>query len=308
VALYRRSHAADHFTQVPNVWVRDGKTRPNGKAVLFVLLSHDAGYRLSIAQVSRETGLGRDAVHTAITHLLDRGYLTEVRQPRQAQGRFAENDYELTDCWDRVPDEARHVPDQDGSSQPAGNAGTASGSTGTADPHVSSAIRADQPVRSDPAPADPAPAGPDQRRTQGEQRRENTIPLPLSSPEEHRPRPVDRFEEWYALYPRKEGKGAARKAWASACRRADAEKIIEITRRYPFDPDRSRIRYTKTPAAWLNGDCWEDDLVTVAAANRPGRGSGARVPHEPSRDPDDYEPPRSPEPAPSAAPAASPNG
>jgi biotin operon repressor len=280
VALYRRHHAADHFTQVPNSWIRDGKTRPNGKAVLFVLLSHEAGYRLSIAQVARETGLGRDAVHTAITHLLDRGYLTKVRQPRQAQGRFAENDYELTDCWDRVPDEARHVPDQGGSSQPAGNAGTVCGSTGTADPHVSSAIRADPPVRSDPAPDHPAPDSPHQRTHQGEEPRENTTtpPLPLGDlpPEERRPRPADRFEEWYALYPRKEGKGAARKAWTSACKRADADKIIEITRRYPFDPDRSRIRYTKTPAAWLNGDCWEDDLATVAARNGNGRGSGTR--------------------------------
>lgn len=195
MALYRRHHPADHFTQIPNAWVRDGKTRPSGKAVLLILLSHDPGYRLPLAQVMRETGLGRDGVSAAITHLVDRGYLAEVRQTRATSGRFAENDYELTDCWDAVPDQARHQPsgfDPTVDASTSESADTAYGFTGTvnpdespairrdltarSDPDESSASRQDQPMRSEPAPAEPAPARTTPaigRRTQGEQ-------LPLS--------------------------------------------------------------------------------------------------------------------------------
>lgn len=91
------------FTMIPNAWVRDGNLRPNAKAVLADLLSHAEGYRLSTAQIMRETGLGRDGVDAAIDHMLARGYLVSVEQRQGERGRFTENDYTVTSCTDRVP-------------------------------------------------------------------------------------------------------------------------------------------------------------------------------------------------------------
>lgn len=69
------------------------------------------------------------------------------------------------------------------------------------------------------------------------------------------------FQEFYALYPRKVGKGAARRAFASACKRASADHIIAVLRVYPFD--RSRPQFIPHPATWLNQDRYLDELKDV---------------------------------------------
>lgn len=91
------------FTMIPNVWVRDPNLDPNAFRILSVILSHSEGYRLGTAQIMRETGLGRDGVDAALDRMLARGYLVSVEQRQGERGRFAENDYTVTSCTDRVP-------------------------------------------------------------------------------------------------------------------------------------------------------------------------------------------------------------
>jgi hypothetical protein len=67
------------------------------------------------------------------------------------------------------------------------------------------------------------------------------------------------FAEFWTSYPKKAGKGQARKAWATARRRGtDPAVIIAGARRYAADPNRED-EYTKHPATWLNGECWDDE-------------------------------------------------
>lgn len=68
------------------------------------------------------------------------------------------------------------------------------------------------------------------------------------------------FEIFWRVYPsgRKEKKGDALKAWQSAVKIADPEKIIAAAREYAASP-KGRGKYTKMPATWLNGRCWDDD-------------------------------------------------
>ena len=63
------------------------------------------------------------------------------------------------------------------------------------------------------------------------------------------------FERFWSAYPRKVGKGQARKAWISAIRTAEPEQIIEAVRLQQFDP---RERFQPHPATWLNGERWLD--------------------------------------------------
>ena len=74
----------------------------------------------------------------------------------------------------------------------------------------------------------------------------STSPSPLS------------FERFWEIYPRRSAKKAARTAFDRACKRADLAAILAGTERYRDDPNRDPA-YTKHPATWLNGDCWEDD-------------------------------------------------
>lgn len=141
---YRRPRfPEDHFLRLPNAWARDGNLRPNAKAILMSILSHDPDYALSVAQLMRETGLGRDAIQAATRHMLDRGYLTEVQQSRHdGTGRWGGNDYLVTDC-----------------------VGVPAPPTVTADPDISASNVRIDPLRADPGTVEPGTASPARKKT-----------------------------------------------------------------------------------------------------------------------------------------------
>lgn len=71
---------------------------------------------------------------------------------------------------------------------------------------------------------------------------------------------VDRaaaFEQFWTIYPRKDGKKPARPAFDTALKRSSLIRILEGARRYRDDPNRVS-KYTKLPKTWLNADAWED--------------------------------------------------
>lgn len=77
----------------------------------------------------------------------------------------------------------------------------------------------------------------------------------------------DEFIEFYEqAYPRRSGRGAARKAWEKATRKALPSDIVAAAYRYAADPNREPA-FTKHPSTWLNQECWTDDPL-------PPRGSG----------------------------------
>lgn len=68
------------------------------------------------------------------------------------------------------------------------------------------------------------------------------------------------FVEFWATYPYRTAKGAARKAWAKAITRADPSVIISGAAKFRDDPRRNPA-YPPHPATWLNADRWEDEPV-----------------------------------------------
>jgi biotin operon repressor len=74
--LIRGHHSFDdHFTQIPNDWLRDPKISLGAKGLLAQLLSHAPGWRISQENLAHANGVGRDAIRTLINELLDAGYL-----------------------------------------------------------------------------------------------------------------------------------------------------------------------------------------------------------------------------------------
>jgi hypothetical protein len=67
-----------------------------------------------------------------------------------------------------------------------------------------------------------------------------------------------RFDEFWAVYPRRVAKEAAKRAWAKAIKLAAAAEIIAGARAYAAVPGREP-KYTKHPATWLHGGCWQDE-------------------------------------------------
>ncbi len=69
------------------------------------------------------------------------------------------------------------------------------------------------------------------------------------------------FVRFWNVYPRKVGKGEARKVWAKLRKNGiDLEAVIAGAARYRDDPARQRkdLEYTKHPGPWLNAERWTD--------------------------------------------------
>lgn len=64
------------------------------------------------------------------------------------------------------------------------------------------------------------------------------------------------FDEFWSQYPRKTAKGSARKAYATALKKVEADTLLTALCAFPFSDD---PRYIPHPATWLNQERWSDE-------------------------------------------------
>jgi hypothetical protein len=102
------------------------------------------------------------------------------------------------------------------------------------------------------APSNASRIAPSNARTNAEKsREEKSRSTPPPSP------PF--FDEFWSTYPRREGKGAARTAFAKAVAKVETPSVILLgAERFAADPNRED-GYTPHPATWLNQERWNDD-------------------------------------------------
>jgi len=82
----------------------------------------------------------------------------------------------------------------------------------------------------------------------------------------------DLFDAFWSLWPRKEGKADASKAWAKAVRKIDATLLLELARKYVEHPNRPAKQFVPHGATWLNGERWNDGEPTAPEADRKAAG------------------------------------
>jgi hypothetical protein len=79
------------------------------------------------------------------------------------------------------------------------------------------------------------------------------------------------FDKFWSIYPRREGKGAAKAAFARALRGGvTAEKVLEGAARLRDDPNLPDRQFIAHPATWLNQARWDDDPLPSRCRDRPG--------------------------------------
>lgn len=76
------------------------------------------------------------------------------------------------------------------------------------------------------------------------------------------------FAQWYAVYPRKTGRGAALRAFTAALKKTDLQTLIRSAEVYAQSRADEDPKFTKHPATWLNGEHWDDQVE--ASAGMPG--------------------------------------
>jgi hypothetical protein len=75
-----------------------------------------------------------------------------------------------------------------------------------------------------------------------------------------KPDPMERFEEFWAAYPRRVAKRAAEKAWLAAIRRrVEPKTMIAGAERYTRESAGREAKYVKHPATWLNAGSYDDE-------------------------------------------------
>lgn len=86
--------------------------------------------------------------------------------------------------------------------------------------------------------------------------------------------PADDFAEFYAAYPRKVGKGQARKAYAKALKITSHDEIMFGLSQQRPSMEAKEKQFIAHPATWLNGERWDDEIEQPDFAKGPGPNSG----------------------------------
>lgn len=90
------------------------------------------------------------------------------------------------------------------------------------------------------------------------------------------------FERFWEIYPRKTSKAAARRAWNRAMDTTTLDKVLGAVAVYAQSRRGDDQRFTKHPATWLNGGCWDDEAPVGNARSGSGDRLGSR--HRPYQD------------------------
>ena len=229
----RRGHLpADNFVMVPNAWARDESLSWPARGMLTYLLSHRPGWETSVAQLVHKGPAGRDAVMVILQDLEAHGYLKRTQQ-RGERGRLGSTDYDVVD--------------------PAGTSSPQSDSPSTVGPTTVG-----------PTTVDPHP----KKTSSSEDHEEKKTIKTSSSAGAAVASDQDAFDEWWAAYPRKVGKGSARTAYARAAKKIDHEQLLAALKAYLFPTD---VKFVPHPSRWLNDERWSDVLPNQTAPGWPGR-------------------------------------
>ncbi len=78
---------------------------------------------------------------------------------------------------------------------------------------------------------------------------------------------ADRFDEFWAIFPKKVAKVAARRRWDSITRTVDPQVLIDGATRYRDSVRGKDVQYVKQPDGWLHAGRWDDEQQ---AASRGG--------------------------------------
>lgn len=226
----------EHFTAVPNEWARDERLSRRARGLLVEVMSHRVGWHVTIRSLAKAGKEGRDAIQTALTELVEHGYVK--RSQGRAGGKFEEIEYELCDppTVSGFSGRGEEIPDQTASGF------TVSGSTVSGESATKKTISSEDHLEEDSS-----------LFSDGELREPET--------------PVPTFGDFYMAYPRKVGKEAARKAFEKAAKTADPALIVAAARRFSADPNLPEKQFIPHPATWLGRGSWDDEELPQRAAS-----------------------------------------
>jgi uncharacterized protein YdaU (DUF1376 family) len=92
-------------------------------------------------------------------------------------------------------------------------------------------------------------------------------PKPAKLPKPRATQDCDRFDEFWAIVPKKVAKGAARRAYKAAVKKVSQQAIIEGMERYAAQRSGRDPSFTAHASTWLNGERWADSPINYEMMN-----------------------------------------
>lgn len=214
-------------------------------AILYARIWWRAGdgvWRATREVMAQETGLTLDQIRTAVKLLRAREWVTAERAGA----------YDATLVW--RPVFAGHAEKGNIPMSSEGNPAISTGGNSLGLDVGNSPISSSETLKTIP----PTPQG------------EQETPLFGSRPETPAGDPLQGFDEWYGLFPRKVAKGDARKAWTQVTRRTAPAVILAGLRRTLTELQDQHVRgFCPYPASWLRAERWEDAADNVTPLRPP---------------------------------------
>lgn len=227
------------FAQVANAALRDKRLSFKARGVLAMVLSYSGEWDAPRDWLEQQSDKdGRDAIQSALNELTDLGYRKVVRS-QKPDGTW------LTEAhWFQTPDESTEGRVSRPSEKPA-----------VGEP-VPPPEHQNQNTKTSPSATPPIPVMEGDTHSFALQ----LVTAPVESG-------TDPFDTFWAAYPKKVDKGAARRMWKSALKKAPPATIIAGAKRYAEERREQDRKYTKNPSTWLYAEAWGNE---AGPAVRPG--------------------------------------
>ena len=232
-----RTNLEDHYTQLDNEWLRDGRISLKARGLFAQILSHREGWRISIASLVRANPEGESAIRSALNELIEYGYLVRGERERNEQGHLGDYEYTL---W-----AGRGLPTVDQPDQ-------------------------ENPTLENPRQDNPTP----KKNISKKEHLEEHPPTPQGGGEREKefdslwsawPRKVGKPAAQKAYV-------AATKRAKPGVIAAGLYSAVQF-----FARERTEIRFVPHLSTWLNQNRWEDELTPTNQPVAPVEGSGPRL-------------------------------
>lgn len=226
-----KSSLNGNFTIVPNEFARNPKVTPRAARVFIYLMSNVEGWTTSAARVSKILEMGESTVGAALRDLEDLGYLR--RERRNIDGGRFRWEYELyahpVTISEKASDGATSGNDENVQVGTIGRK-TTDGLTTSGNPSTLRRLSSNKTNVEE-----------DHKNTQGS----------------------DPFDDWWEVYPKKVGKGQARKAYTTAVKKVGTDTLMEKLELFKAHHEKlgTDKRYIPNASTWLNGERWDDELI-----------------------------------------------
>ncbi|PZP58294.1 MAG: hypothetical protein DI568_17235 [Sphingomonas sp.] len=258
MSIIRAPRPESNYYVLSKAISEDGRLSWAARGLLVYLLGKPDNWQVNVESLRKQTDgarirTGRDGLYALLAELEQAGYMSRQRQ-RGGGGRLSEVDYTVSEI--PVPPRPSN-PDVD----PPHPAQPDTAQPDTANPTLTSNDLKQELIGTTPQP--PEGGDGDQSSPEGGSDLLGGKTAPASKRARGEPEESPAFVRFYTrVYPKREKRAEAARAWRSKGCEAIAEKIIaEVADRAANDPQwrKDGGRYIPHPASYINGRRWEDE-------------------------------------------------